>query len=362
MLITGAGASRELGLGEPMPLMKDWSTALVRALAQAPSSGLVQLTGLSPEMDGMEFEQRLGRFLVDRAAFSQVRDITAATKTLQLAHQLLNAEGVLDGWWSTTEWHLEQAVNVIRGSLYELFGEARLDLGKAEEAYGGLLQMLRIGKGTHWVYATTNYDAFGEITLNRLGIRVDWGEPAQARSGSDRPVDVEGLVAGLARYTPVLHLHGRLGWYRRTDGVGPIGPYAIATTKHDPGYGTPIVVLPNPDKPYESDDVISSLWRQLAGALGRAKRVLVLGHSLNDDAIVQALTDNVEPLERVAVSLLASANTWDEIDPSAQSLLEILRTRLPSAAMIPIRFGESPDSGKPALDKWFARLNDVGLL
>ena len=364
VIVTGAGASRDLGRDEPMPLMRDWSTALVKALASAPAMNLVQLTGLSPEMDGPAFEQQLGKFLNERAAFAQVRDITAESKNLSFGQfAALNHEGALETWWSTVDSHLEQAVDVIRGSLYSLFGEDRLDWNKASAAYGELLQVLGIVRDTPWVYATTNYDSFGEIALEQLGFHVDWGEPPRVRQGSDRAVDVNRLVGErLSRYVPVLHLHGRLGWYRRTDGYGPTGPYAISTTQHDPGYGIPIVMLPNPVKPYESDDVIGPLWRQFGQALERAKRVLVIGHSLNDEQLVRLLLENVEPQTRIGVTVLPSAKTWEDTDPGSQSVVDMLQSRLPGAKPIKLRFGASLEPVQPQISVWMAHLRSLGAI
>ena len=41
-------------------------------------------------------------------------------------------------------------------------------------------------------------------------------------------------------------------------------------------------MLPDPDKEYDKDNIINTLWDQFAQALRRAKRVFVLGHSLNN--------------------------------------------------------------------------------
>jgi hypothetical protein len=364
VIVTGAGASRDLGRDAPMPLMRDWSTALVKALAAAPAMNLVQLTGLSPEMDGPAFEQQLGKFLNERAAFAQVRDITVESKNLSFGQfAALNHEGALETWWSTVDNHLEQAVDVIRGSLYSLFGEDRLDWNKASAAYGELLQVLGIGRDTPWVYATTNYDSFGEVALEQLGFYADWGEPPRVRQGGDRVVDVNGLVGEhLSRYVPVLHLHGRLGWYRRADGYGPTGPYAISTTRHDPGYGIPIVMLPNPVKPYESDDVVGPLWRQFGHALERAKRVLVIGHSLNDEQLVRLLLESVEPQTRIGVTVVPSTKTWEDTDPGSQSVVDILQSRLPGAKAIRLRFGASLEPVQSQIGDWMAHLKSLGAI
>ena len=61
-----------------------------------------------------------------------------------------------------------------------------------------------------------------------------------------------GSLGAIGRYIPVLHLHGRVGWYRRDNWV-----YAANITKHQEGLGVPIVMLPDPTKVYDQDDAPS---------------------------------------------------------------------------------------------------------
>jgi hypothetical protein len=63
LLVTGAGASRELGVGESsMPLMADWSNGLSKALDHH-ELGLAEACSLQPGMSGPEFEENLGLLL-----------------------------------------------------------------------------------------------------------------------------------------------------------------------------------------------------------------------------------------------------------------------------------------------------------
>jgi len=92
---------------------------------------------------------------------------------------------LLDQYHDTVESHLTKIIGVIHESLYELFARPQFDLDKATASYGDLLQKLGISRGTtHWVYATTNYDPVAELTLERLGYEMDWGEKQQAIGGS----------------------------------------------------------------------------------------------------------------------------------------------------------------------------------
>jgi hypothetical protein len=359
VLVTGAGASRDLGRGaKKIPLMNEWSDHLVKSLAQS-GFNHVQLTGLEPGLGSMEFEERLGRFLTSRLAFAQVRDLISASAQLHYPeHQLLSAQGVLETWYRTLDHNLTQVENTIQKSLYELYAAPEFDLQRAAETYGALLASLGVSaRARGWVYATTNYDPIAEMALERAGYPVEWGERTLALGGHSA-VDVDGLVTVIGRSVPVLHLHGRVGWYRRTEGTGPAEVYAAPVTTHDPANGTPIVMLPNPEKPYESDEIILSLWRQFEEVLQRARRVFVLGHSLQDDRLVLALAKNVEPMVRLAVTVLAEEQRHDRPATADDPVLAVVEDRLRGARIIPTRFGDP--SIQPDLTDWFSHMRDRG--
>lgn len=63
-------------------------------------------------------------------------------------------------------------------------------------------------------------------------------------------------------------------------------------------------MLPDPEKNYDQDLTIITLWSEFRSALGRAKKVLVLGHSLNDSYLVRTLSQYVGDPHRVAVCRL----------------------------------------------------------
>ena len=62
MLVTGAGASRNLGLATRFPLMADWSEHL-RTSFDSLAPRVAEAVGLRIGMRGDEFETALGRFL-----------------------------------------------------------------------------------------------------------------------------------------------------------------------------------------------------------------------------------------------------------------------------------------------------------
>ena len=217
------------------------------------------------------------------------------------------------------------------------------------------VQTLGINASSRWVYVTTNYDRIGEKAIELADMLPDWGEPSRTGSAGERPIQVDRLLEGIPRYVPVLHLHGRVGWYRRLD-LGGATPavYSTAATRHQPGFGVPIVMLPGPDKAYDSDPVINSLWTQFLQSLRRARRVFVLGHALNDPALVQALRDSVQSLAAIAVSVFAKEGKPDVPEQSAIPVAEKVQAELGSAAVIPMRFGEL-GSGRAAIEDWLQR-------
>lgn len=360
VMVTGAGASREFGVnGVKLPLMGDWSDALVSKLGAA--GQYLQATGLRREMPGEAFEAQLGKFLKQVEAFRQVKDLLVPSVQFQdfgPATQMMSATGVLDQWYSQAVGHFDRIIEMIRESLYELFADPSADLDAAASAYGGLFQSLGIGPGESLVYATTNYDSIGEHAILRNGGLPDWGQPPTLGNEAELRLAVPGLLNGLGRYVPVLHLHGRVGWYRHGDGR----VYATTVTRHQEGFGIPIVMLPDPDKVYDQDDVINSLWQQFAEALARAKRVLVLGHSLNDSFLLRALIQNVQPFDRIAVTVLQDEQDQDQPHQSAGPVLAKISQNLVNAAIVPMRFGSSPDAGIKGLRKWQEGLADDGLL
>jgi hypothetical protein len=352
VVVTGAGASTALGAaGSRLPMMGEWCNALVQKLLE---QNYLAPTGLYKSMEPMQFEDQLGRFLRQVTAFSQVKEIVSTSVHFPEASgtSALSTTGVLDSWYSNTKAHLARIVEQIHVCLYEQFAEPRYDPQLARDSYHDLFEALRITPGTNWVYATTNYDILGETALGLLGFKPDWGDVSSAENVSERQVAVDGLIEGLPRFTPVLHIHGRVGWYRRDLGNGPT-VYSAPVTRHQPGFGIPIVMLPDPDKAYDSDPIINSLWLQFIDALKRANRVFVLGHSLNDTVLAQALRDHV-PLERLAITVLADSENRGSADESAASQVSQLGATFPGAAIVPIRFGELPVYA-PAIEAWLKR-------
>jgi hypothetical protein len=285
VLVTGAGASHAFALDPTkLPLMRAWSDALVSKIS-ARSWSYLEASGLEQGLDGPDFETRLGRFLQMERALPKIEQVLKPSLEFQGPPANLNEQSLRE-WHRVAIHHVREITNIIHESLYEAFSSGEgVDLDAAAQAYGTLLQQLGIGRTHSMVYATTNYDVVGEYVLERIAGLPDWGEVRSLLRGGESELRVDRLLDGMPRYIPVLHLHGRIGWYRR----GGSHPVSGDATRHRRDYGPPIVMLPDPDKAYDSDPIVYSLWSQFEEALKRARRVFVLGHSLNDRQLVEAI-------------------------------------------------------------------------
>jgi hypothetical protein len=203
------------------------------------------------------------------------------------------------------------------------------------------------------VLATTNYDTIAENALIRAGRLPDWGRPHVPAGMGASTIQPEGLLAGMPRYVPIIHLHGRAGWYRRKDPQMQV--YEDDIRRHQAGFGVPIVMLPDPEKLYDTDDVIDGLWGQFREALTRAKRVLVLGHSLNDRVLVQTLARDVHSQVPIGVTVLPDPVNKNAPDASAGHVVQMIHTQLPQATVVPLRFGPGMGQGVNPLKEWVDR-------
>jgi hypothetical protein len=324
--------------------MKDWSDRLVDKII--PGGFGLPMTGLKKGLEGEEFEKRLGRFLRSIDAFRDIADLLEPSSTLPNITECFRTDGALRKWHQQTTFHLGQITERIRESLYENFAAAAIDTRKATDAFGQLFEVLGVTPNVPFVFATTNYDVIAATVLSKLGWLPDWGTTPMLRTGNgETDLHADGILNGMPRYAPVLHLHGRVGWYRRGDQNIEIGNISFMKE-----FGEPIVMLPDPNKDYGASAVINSLWAQFQMALSRAKTVLVLGHSLNDDQLVQALRQYIQPANRVAVTTYASSTASGvEIEQERHRI----QTTLPGCAVVQVRFGES-DTGYSELQAWRA--------
>jgi SIR2-like domain len=312
LLITGAGASRELGVSDSkLPLMGDWSQALCAALNER-ENGLAGACMLDPDLDGPQFEQALGELLEwDRVHY-------LADKYEGLAAPKPGGSvkpGALEARQKTQE-RLNVLKETLHGTLYRQFSHVAVDDDKAMSAYGGLLKQLGDPSLT---LATTNYDRSAESALLSLGHNVlngFTGQPPRLQI-----FEPSNLVERSGEGTPILHLHGAVGWYERNGRV----ILENAEEDYDPSRGSPVVLYPDPQKIPTENAIVAELWRELDVALKQAERILVLGHSLHDQALVDRLCD-LSREQKLAVSFCSKEDKEriSELMPSSALLFQAL--------------------------------------
>ena len=116
-------------------------------------------------------------------------------------------------------------------------------------------------------------------------------------------------------------------------------------------------MLPDPEKNYAGDDVLTALWTQFAAALQRARMVLVLGHSLSDRLLVGAIRENLDP-RRLDVAVYSDESGGGP-DPSAAGLANWVREHIPEAKLIPMRFAPQITARWDILGAWLTEVEQL---
>jgi hypothetical protein len=342
VLVTGAGASHAFS-DDYLPLMPEWRERLEKHI-RVKTPNYADLVDLRGDMSGVEFERKLGTFLQSVRAFRRTRSLVeSATKLLQ--YQSTQIPNVVPAWYAEIDRALADVIFGINQSLFDQFGRSFLT-GRAETSYQTLLTSLGIVAGeSTFVYATTNYDRVGESTLHNLGFHPDLGYDYPVQGGAEFELNVRGLarVAGPNR-TPVLHLHGSVGWFTRDDGTPVANPQWSALNDGGNNPGVPIVMLPDLDKDYQEFSIIDDVWTEFELILRRAKAIFVLGHSCNDLKLCDAIKSCV-PSQCIGAAYHPSEENGQ---------LQVMdRLGIGAEQTIPMIFGNALDSGPlQAIQKW----------
>ena len=336
--------------------MGDWAKAVLKKLTdKGASSGhrqLINLDGANGQpLSGPEFEARLGDFLRRAIAFDSVESFIKPSNELfdqpQGIRNTYEQSGrlLIEQWYSVTKQGIDAIREWLNEVLYELFGSPGVNTFTVPQAYDSLLQALGVTQASPMVLATTNYDRVGETALSELNRLVDWGRAPQLQQSQDAPLEVANLLGGLPRFTPVLHLHGRLGWFAKDGRL-----VDMQVDQYAPHWGTPIVMWPDDQKNALSYSIpaINELWTQFELALSRARKVVVVGHSLHDPYLVQAL-QKVD-MRRLAITF------YDAEEPGDGGALQTVQQNLPGATSIPMMFAEHP-GGLDDLARWSGSLD-----
>ena len=346
LLITGAGASRNLSVDpdNPLPLMSHWASRLCDDIGQR----MAAATGLANVKTTAEFEETLG------AIFQWFETISLAERFSPLAGKSVGDASnsqprrSFDLGLRNMQIHIKTLREALHDSLFREFGPDRIDRKRAAEAYRELLVAIREEAGeddpAELVCATTNYDHSQEDGLSGLGMNVRSCFPYD--SIRPRVLKPDGLGEFVAGEPSLLALHGGVGWYKR-DGVvefvAPARPF-------NKTLGVPAVLYPSPNKNVQSADTVG-VWKEFATAVKGATHILVLGHSLHDEHLVAEIRKATCP---VGVTIYPpdvdgkpSVN-----DASSSPQADEIRKLLPSAHVIGIDFGNSLEYEKAALSRW----------
>jgi hypothetical protein len=300
-----------------MPLMPDWSNALCEALDDA-ESDLASGCKLEPGMDGPTFETNLG-LILRWQAFRHLEERFEGLGGPNIGH----VRQAITEARRNTDRRLGTVMEVINSSLYDQFGQRRVGNQLTSAAYGQLLKELG---DSSLIVATTNYDRAAESGLKQAGRNTNTGFSSMPEMTPS--LSPQGMVDKRDAAIPVLHLHGAVGWYERQ---GVVSDH-YADRPYNPTLGTPVVLYPDPEKDPTSNAHVQELWEEFDRAIEIADLILVIGHSLHDPALVDALSIAVTAGTPVIVSYL---------DDQDESRIDEL---VPDAFVVQMRFGPKIES------------------
>jgi hypothetical protein len=327
LLITGSGASSRLNApdDEPIVLMDGWA----RALRTRFGDPLSELIGLDKVETGEDFEELLGeltRWLQLKPLNMRFAWMTSGVDHGRDAY-VANFEAALD-FAEKRGARLEEALDE---TLYEQFGPARFDAEAPALAYRRLLRTVQTDRPRELICATTNYDRSLELALEALGVTPRTGflfNPIRTPK-----LSTDGL-GSFERTPSVLYLHGAVGWYRDPQDGGVLA--YPAADPYRPDIGRPAVLYPSKNKVVE-ETTVAGIWEEFDRAIADASHILVLGHGLADDHLVQRLRSAKSP---IAVTV----HTKQDGERTSE--------RLPQAHTVPMTFGPSPEFDTRAIAAW----------
>jgi hypothetical protein len=343
VVVTGAGASRNLGAKGELPLMADWARILVKDVYEA-APGLPNAIGLTEGLGAEDFEDLVGSFLSWQAAID-LNERFAAVGNVNIG----SVSTDVSTWINHSRQRAEAFTGALRKSLFREFGRDAIDEQAAAQAHSTLQNLL--GSADSLVYATTNYDISIEVGLEEIGTNVNDGFKAARRAAApelslDEMIDWD---SGHGGQQPVLHLHGAVGWYREPDGKilkhYPDLPY-------NPTLGAPVILPPDPNKDPVTDSSVSLLWDRFRTALRGATHILVIGHSLNDAPLVRVL--------REAMANATLAVTYFSTEPSgeaAEAARDRIKNRFPTGKfmVMPMSFEPELKYNSDGITQWLSK-------
>ena len=282
VLVTGAGASTDLGKGKPLPLMAKWANILLGDMQRA-VPGMPAAFGFGPDMSGPEFEEILGAMLRWQGTFPLNRRFERVGDP-----RFGGVPTQVSQWMSSAEEHGRVFEQTLFESLWREFSVDAISVEAARSTYATLLDALDL-RPIPFVCATTNYDLSIEVAMQNIGL--SWTDGFDNRALETPRLRPQGIIDWDKKHdgkVPILHLHGAVGWYRRP-GEDHVRKHP-SDQEFNKTHGTPAVITPDPNKEPESDPSVGPMWREFRTALAGASHVIVIGHSLTDEPLVRTLS------------------------------------------------------------------------
>ena len=289
LVITGAGASTSLGADDrPIPMMPDWATSLVEQLGDARAKQL----RITRDMPGAKFEAELGKFL----AFAQ--SLPLVERFGYLGNPGKGNMGVSPSftqWSQNAHRAVQETTQDIRVNLFESFNGRRVDNELAAQAYQYLHDDVlgwNLG-GTRIWHATTNFDPAIEIAVDidaDFQLVDGFTRPAGGGTRVYEPETFDELAEDGVNFAqvPVVHLHGAVGWYYDENNTIIQDPNDRPYT---PGKRPALLLPDNSKNPSNFTAGLDRTWTSFLTLLRAASHVFVIGHSLNDAHLRDALRD-----------------------------------------------------------------------
>jgi hypothetical protein len=309
--------------------MADWSRTLHERL-EALEPNLANAAGFGADITGVQFEESLGALL----RWQELRHLNERFKGLG-GNAVGSVFGEVDAAIANERRRIDRIMQTINETLYEEFGAHRIDDAGATDAYAALLETMP--EVDTLTVVRTNYDPSVEIALASLGWVPETGfERRPGRAPVLRPEGLFQKQIRVARGVPVLHLHGAVGWYER-DGM-------VLEHHQDqpfnPSLGRPVVLYPDPNKDPTRDALVQALWHECDEALTEANRVLVVGHSLHDPALVSRLIGAAQ-VKPVGITTRASNDpmSGERAVADEHEITRILELVPGNSNALPVHFG-----------------------
>jgi hypothetical protein len=325
LLITGAGASRNLNAGgtDPVALMDGWAAALKQRFGPEVS----RIIGLDSVTTGQQFEELLGEL----TRWLQLKELNMRFAPMLSQHDKYDERKVAFFRRSIqiAEKRGEALEAALDETLIEQFGHSRFDAQGSAKAYNYLLRQIHKGRPEEFICATTNYDRSLELALREMKYRARTGF---YHDGIGVPNFSPTGLGTYADQPAVLHLHGAVGWYRAEGSIVEVP----ATNSTHPEIGRPAVLYPSKNKVVE-DSIVAGIWTELDRAVDDATHIFVLGHGLGDDHLVARL-------DSVTVPLAVSAHWQEDADR--------IRDLLPHAYIVKLNFSPKPRIDTEAIKGW----------